>query len=324
MENFEDENILDLQNDLNSVLKNSNEIDEESEENYSEDTQSRYREEVLALQDISEIGADEYLIFYDYAIANIYTIMSKSIKVKKPNRATIEEMAKETISEAIKSYDIEEAIKKSSTFRTYLYWKAKAAVTKYVRELVKASKNQLNTGDEEFASALESNVIQADSEGNIDLDNDIDMPDYHRTDKRVMEQGKKIEWAMRQVRFELPRENNLILDVGIGEFFKLDGLPFSLKEWAEYTDQDVTYVRKLFKASKRLIKQKLYRKGYMDIVLDEEKTSEDLVKDTKIEEQIKVQEEDENIIESTDMETILAEAEEALSFNEDVEKIFSE
>jgi len=43
----------------------------------------------------------------------------------------------------------------------------------------------------------------------------------------------------------------------------------------------------------------------MDILSDEEKTSEDLMKDTNIEEQIRAREEDESIIESTDINTLI-------------------
>lgn len=59
-------------------------------------------------------------------------------------------------------------------------------------------------------------------------------------------------------------------------------------------------------ATKRLIKQKLYRKGFMETIIDDEKTSEDLLKDTNISKQIEAQEKDDNIIASSDIETLMS------------------
>jgi len=321
LEEFDEGKIGNLKDDLKSLLSDK---EETIEDDFLNEAEKKSREEILSIQDIAEIGADEYMVFLDYAIANIYGIMSSKIKIKKPNRETVEELAKETISFAIETYDLDKAKEAGASFRTHLGWKAKQKVTDFAREYKKALQNELNTNDDEFATALEENTLKADIEGNTDFLGDADMPDYHRTDKTVIEQNKKIEWAMRQVRYELPRESNLILDIGIGEFFKIDGTPFTITEWADYTEQDYRYLRKLFNASKRLIKQKLYRKGYMDIVNDEEKTSEDLLKDTNIKEQIKKQEEDENIIESTDMETILQEAQEFLEASTNASEILKD
>lgn len=66
---------------------------------------------------------------------------------------------------------------------------------------------------------------------------------------------------MRQVRFELSRESNFILDISIGEILKSDGDPFTIPEWANYTEQNAEELRRLVRGDKKLIKQKLYKKG---------------------------------------------------------------
>lgn len=321
MEEINNENIDSLKGELNDLLS---EVDEEYQDDFLSDNEKKSKEDILSIQDITEIGADEYLVFLDYTIANIYEIMTSQIKIKKPNRETVEEIAKDTISFAISTYDIEKAKKAGAAFRTHLGWKAKQKVTEFARAYKKSLNNELNTSDDEFAASLEANTLKTDIHGNADFEVDTDMPDYHRTDKSTLEYNKKIEWAMRQVRYELPRESNLILDVGIGEFSKINGKPFTIAEWGVYTNQDARYLRKLFNGAKRLIKKKLYRKGYMDILHDQEKTSEDLLKDTKIDEQMKQQEQDENIISSTDIETILQEAEEFLQASTNVSEILKD
>ena len=252
------------------------------------------------------------MVFLDYSLANIYNILRTRIKTKIPDKVTISEMARESISLAIATYDLEKAIETKAAFRTHLGWKNMQVVTDFARALKKATANDLNTSDSEFADSLEENRLKSDIDGKDDFEIDVDMPEFHRSEKNTIEQMKKIEWAMRQVRFELPRESNMIIDVGIGEIYKEDGEPFTLSEWALYTEQKDELVKKIFRSSKKLLKQKLYRKGFMEIIKDEEKTSEDLLKDTDIEQQINSQVEDENIIESADMETLLSQADELL------------
>ena len=79
MEDINEENISELQSDLKGLLE---EGEENHEDEYLSDEEKRSREEILAIQDITEIGADEYLIFLDYSIANIYQIISTKIKIK--------------------------------------------------------------------------------------------------------------------------------------------------------------------------------------------------------------------------------------------------
>jgi len=59
----------------------------------NEDLTENKREEILKIQDISKIGADEHLVFLDYAIANIHTLMRTQIKVKIPDKSELEDMA---------------------------------------------------------------------------------------------------------------------------------------------------------------------------------------------------------------------------------------
>lgn len=134
---FEEENINSLQSSLSELLSES---DESDQNDFMHKEDKRTREEVLAIKDVTEIGADEYVIFLDYTIANLYQIMTSEIKIKKTDRATVEEMAKESISYAIQTYNIEKAEDANGTFKTHLGWKARARVTTYIRDLVKAQK----------------------------------------------------------------------------------------------------------------------------------------------------------------------------------------
>lgn len=303
MEDIKEDEFDELQNNLEKLLE---EDSDNADENISEEIALDSREKMLSIQDISDIGPDEYSAFIDYTIAQIHNILRTQIRTKIPDNYTIKEMAQEAVSLAVVTYDLGKAIEANATIRTHLGWKAKQIVKTYARDLEKASKNELNTDDGEFKDSLEENVLKTDSSGELDQNLDVDMPELHQSQKSTYEQAKKVEWAMRQVRFELPRESNLILDIGIGEIYKFDGTPFTLPEWAKHTDQNLTYLRKIFNSSKRLVKQKLHRRGFMDIIYNEEKTSEDLLKDTKIEEHIKAQEHDENIIASTDIETVIS------------------
>jgi len=125
----------------------------------------------------------------------------------------------------------------------------------------------------------------------------------HDSERFSYEQSKKLELAMRAIRYELPGENNLILDVSIGEILKADGTPFNLKLWAAYTGQSYAKQTAIFKAKKKLILQKLHRKNYMEIISDTDKKSEDFYQKTSIEKQLKQKEEDEAIIEYTDVKS---------------------
>lgn len=302
-----------LQDSLQNIL-----LDEVSEEDQaSEEFLKAHREKVLSIVDPAEIGADEYEVFLDYTVINIINIMSSQIRTKVPDKHTLHNLARETISTTIATYDLEIAKEKNSSFRTHLIWKARQRVTDYVRAFVKASKNELNTSDKDFAASLEENVLKANQDGTADGNLDVDMLESHSTDKREIEQSRKMEFAMRQVRYELPKQSNLILDVGIGEYTKLDGAPYSLNQWAEFTGQSSAHVRKDFAAAKRLVKQKLYRKGFMTILEDTEKTSEDLIKDTNIQELIEIQERDESIVASTDIEKIALDLEELFAMDID-------
>ena len=141
------------------------------------------RETILSIQDPAEIGPDEYLVFFDYAKANIYNILTSRVKTKIPDRITVEEMAKDAISLAIATYDIEKAREKNATFRTHLGWKAMQVVTDFARAFKKAGLNELNTADEEFKRSLEDNKIQTDIYSEkIDSEN-IETNEFHDTDK---------------------------------------------------------------------------------------------------------------------------------------------
>jgi hypothetical protein len=88
------EDLEDIKDSLRSLLSDDEEQDQDHE---SDENNSRFREEVLSIQDPSEIGPDEYMIFLDYSIANIYKILRTKIKTKIPESSTINDMAKEAI-----------------------------------------------------------------------------------------------------------------------------------------------------------------------------------------------------------------------------------
>lgn len=178
------------------------------------------REKILSIQDTKEIGADEYLVFVNYSIAQIHHILRTKVRAKVPDNEKIKDMANDAISLAITTYDLEKAKEAGAAFRTHLGWKAMQVVTDYARDFEKASRNELNTDNDELASSLEENKIKANIDGAFDEEKDVDMVEHHDTQKSAKKQGKKIEWAIGHVRFELPRESNLILDIGIGEILK--------------------------------------------------------------------------------------------------------
>lgn len=282
--------------------------DFDREQTKKDEMEKERREEILSLTDPAQMGAEEYEVFVNYARANLYTVMRTKIKMKVPDREKVDEMAQDAISKAIMTYDKEKAAQSGAAFRTHLGWQIRAIVTDYVRALKKSYANELDATDEEKKEWLESSLVQSDSQGNQTTFEEYSIPEYQNTDKKELEGLRKLETAMRHVRYELPRENNLIIDVAIGEIKKSDDKPYSLTEWAQMTNQKDSVVKRIFKSSKKLIMQKLYRKGYMEILNDEEKTTEDLMKDTTIAEQIKAQEKDEAIIESADITTIIKES----------------
>jgi len=251
------EDIENLKSDLKNILNQDEEVLSEEELIVKELSVDK-REEILSIQDPSLIGLEEYAVFLNYAIANIFKILRTQVKTKIPDSVTIKEMGKEAISLAIYTYDIDKAIESKAAFRTHLGWKAKQVVTDYARALKKASKNELNTEDEAFKKHLEDNVLTADAQGNETLEQDIDMPEYQETEKQKIEQMKKYEWGLRQVRYDLPRESNLILDVGIGEIKKENDSAFSLVEWAQFTGQKESVVRKIFSSAKMLLKRSFF------------------------------------------------------------------
>jgi len=214
-----------MKNDNNINLLNDD-MDELISEKSAEI--SKQKEYALSIQDPSLIGPDEYVILLDYSMANIYSVLRNQIKTKIPDQVTIKEMAKEAISLTIATYDMEIAIEKNATIRTHLGWKVKQVVTDYARALSKANANELNTSNEDMASALIENTLQSDIDGNSSQEHDVDMAEHHDSQKFNFEQSKKIEWAMRQVRFELSRESNLILDVGIGGVLDSNDEPYNL------------------------------------------------------------------------------------------------
>lgn len=302
------------------------EIDDFIGEEYSCETEEQEidREQVLSLQDVSQIGADEYMILIDYAIANIYNVLNTTIKTKMPQNHEVKEMASDVVSLAVSSFDSKIAKEKDSTIRTYIGWKVRQVVKDYARAVAKSTKNILNNSDDDKKNYLSDISLVAEHDGSSAVGNDFDMQTGHATERSEIEQLKKLEWAMRQVRFELPKENNVILDVVIGEIKKSDDTTFTLTEWSQYTNQRYEDVKRLFAASKKLIKMKLFRKGYMDILKDEEKTTEDLLKDTNIKQELEARAEDENIIDSIDIKEIVEEADELTSTIGDIEELLKD
>jgi hypothetical protein len=64
-------------------------------------------------------------------------------------------------------------------------------------------------------------------------------------------------------------------------------------------------VRKIKDGTMQLIKKKMSRKGYITLLIDDEKTVEDLHKETDIQIAIKAYEDSEDIIASSDAKTIV-------------------
>lgn len=301
--------IEDFQKELKGILDDSLENVESA---MGEDENKARREQVLSIVDPSDIGLEEYETFMDYGMANLAKMASKAANssLEHNQRSDIVTAA---MSSAIMTFDVDVAREKESRFVTHFYWKIRAELTTFYRDKRKGEKNVLSTGEDSVVAHKEDALMQSDINGDA-LEKEhssIGTPEWEDTQRIEYDRSKKLEWAMREVRHELPRENNLIVDVAIGEISDFSGRKYSLKEYAEMTGQSEGYVRRLYASSLSLIRQKMTRKDYIRILLDDDMSTEDLHKETDIVEAIERFEESESIIASSDVQTIIKEAEES-------------
>ena len=271
------------------------------------------RERILSKVDMSDMNSEEYAVFMDYGIANAVNIFHKSAG-KVPERNVVLEIVSNALSHAIVTYNIDIAKEKKAAFRTHYGWKIREAATTYFRDLEKGRKNVLK-GDDEDGKSRDDFALQSDQFGNENKEGSsaYERPEWEDTNRSEYERFKKLEWCMRQVRHELSRESNLILDVEIGEVTDFEGKKIPLSQFAKLTEQSYPHVRKIRDRALALIKQKMARKGYIALVLDDEKTVEDLHKETNIKEAIERFEESENIIATSDAKSILETIDEELN-----------
>lgn len=298
-----------FQNELKGILDDSIENVESA---MGDDVGKPKREEVLSIIDPSDIGLVEYEIFMDYGIANLAKMASKAANSSLDHNQR-SDIVTAAMSSAIMTFDVDVAREKGSRFVTHFYWKIRAELTTFYRDKIKGEKNILSTGDDSMVAQKTQASMQSDMFGNTQDEDqsNVGTPEWEDTQKVEYDRSKKLEWAMREVRHELPRENNLIIDVAIGEISDFSGRKYSLKEYADMTDQPEGYVRRLYASSLSLIRQKMTRKDYIRILLDDDMTTEDLHKDTDIVESLERFEESERIIASSDVQTIIKEAEES-------------
>lgn len=274
------------------------------------------REQILSKMDVKEMTQEEYVVFMDYGIANAVSLLHKA-SGRVPERSVILDLVTVALSHAIVTFNVDIAREKKASFRTHYGWKIREAVTTYFRDLEKGRKNVLaDTGDEDGKDRSDK-VLQSTQTGEANEEgiSAYERPDWEDTNQVDYERFKKLEWCMRQVRHELPRESNLILDVEIGEVTDFEGKKIPLIQFAKLTGYPYQQVRKIKDRALLLIKQKMARKGYISILLDDEKTVEDLHKETDINEAIKSFEESEDIIATTDAKTILETIDEDLNID---------
>lgn len=241
------------------------------------------REQMLSKVDVKDMSQEEYVVFMDYGIANAVKLLHKS-SGRVPERSIILDLVTVALSHAIVTYNIDIAKEKKAAFRTHYGWKIREAVTTYFRDLEKGRKNVLSDGGDEDGKDKADSVLQSTQTGEANEEgiSAYERPDWEDTDRVDFERFKKLEWCMRQVRHELPRESNLILDVEIGEVTDFEGKKIPIIQFAKLTGYPYQQVRKIKDRSLLLIKQKMARKGYISILLDDEKTVEDLHKETDI------------------------------------------
>lgn len=303
---LEDENNAQVEEDevslFDDVDSDTTELSDRMASNDMLDSfEDRKRKLILKIVDPKEIGDAEYPYFLNYSVANVYHALTTSFNVRLPSNEEVQIMAKDALSKAFATHDLAKAEEYGAAFVTHLGWKCKEAAKTYVREVAKANKNIANVEDDSFGDARESSAAISDVEGDKQEYVDVDAPDEHNMSKLYEKEARKIEYAMRHVRWELPRESNIILDIGLGEKTKADGTKFNFIEWADYTNQNIDHVRRLHTKAKSIIKKKLIRKGFYEVISDIDKSVEDFEKDTRIQEEIKARQESESIIESSDV-----------------------
>lgn len=273
-----------------------NDMADESAQSEEKD-KKEFREATLKIVDISLIGADEYEIFLNFGIANIITIMQKEIHTKLPESSVIKSLVQEAMSHAVSTYDMQKAMSAKGTFATHFVWQLRAAVTTYNRHIKRDLSNEMSHVDDEMADHLQSNLLHANLEGEQISNSSEDTPTHLLEDEqKLFAIDKKLELGMRHVRYELPSENNLLLDVYLGEITRSDGTKFTLTEWSELTGKKYSDVLKIIKGTKSLIVQKLRRKHYLDFIFDSDKSVEDLTIETDLSDAMKAQVESENIL----------------------------
>ena len=281
---------------IKTIVKNEREerlkLREEASEHKINSDKSKVISRIANLKNSSEIDAEMYEELLHYAKANVSRFASAS-KQENPSPDEIEILAKEAISDTTVKFDKNISKESGAKFTTYLVWNIRTVLAKRRRFLYsdRLKKNSMPGEGPEINDELSPDEIKEIKDGGY-MDSELLGNEVER------ERVKKLHFGMRQIRHELPRATNHYIDLKMGDILKSDGTPFSTRAYCEMIGIERKGVEKIQADGLKIIKAKLVRKGFIEIIDNTEASLEDMHKSQQVSSAV-LSEEEANAIMST-------------------------
>lgn len=224
------------------------------------------RERALGIPDPAEMGEDDFEQLIGYAMGVIVTSYS-GLSIKERY-----EISLTALSQAVMSFNPEIAREKNARFGTHFTWQIRAVLKQHTRSV----KKQMN--------GEKANIIGDDGEVCNDLIgiDTVAIQNAANKDEELMgltvddERLKKLRLGLRQIRHELPRITNHLIDLRFGEILKSNGRPYKNSEYAEIIKINAKTIGLIQQKGLKLIRAKMVRYGFVELIEDTDVSAEEM------------------------------------------------
>lgn len=235
-------------------------FDRLSEENREE------REAALSIQDPTDLNEAQFEHLIGYAMGVVVSSYSGL------SRQECYEIGLAALSQAVMTYDADKAKEKGARFGTHLTWQIRAELKRHTRQVVKSNRYEKDA-PKDADGEERSELIGLDTESIQSAGGkDEDLTGINIDAARL----EKMKLGLRQIRHEMPRIVNHLIDLRFGEIMKDDGTPFKNTEYAEMIGISARRIGEIQAKGLKLIRAKLKRLGYVDIIEDEQMAAEEM------------------------------------------------
>lgn len=224
------------------------------------------RESALSIEDPTDLDEIAYEQLIGYAMGVVMSSYSGL------SRQECYEIGLASLSRAVITFDPQKAKQSGARFGTHLTWQIKAELKKHTRMVGKAAKYEMDIPrDPEGEERTE--LLGIDTGAIMDSGGkDEDMTGINIDAARL----EKMKIGLRQIRHEMPRITNHLIDLRFGEIMKDDGSPYTNTEYAEIIGLSTRRIGEIQSKGLKLIRAKLKRLGFVDIIEDEQMGADEM------------------------------------------------